>query len=57
MSVRQFVLGDGQRLCCCADGQCLDDRPTEAYFGAIGSKLYPHWTVVPPCSLNREAHG
>jgi hypothetical protein len=57
MSVRQFVLGDGQRLCGCADGQCLDDPLSEAYFGAVGSNLYPHWTVVPPCSLNSEAHG
>jgi len=57
MSVRQFVLGDEQRLCGCADRQGLDDPLSEAYFGAAGSNLYPHWTVVPRCSLNSEAHG
>jgi hypothetical protein len=57
MSVRQFVLGDGLRFCGCADGQCLDDPLSEAYFGAVGSNLDPHWTVVPPCSLNSKAHG
>ena len=57
MSVRQFVLGDEQRLCGCADRQGLDDPLSEAYFGTAGSNLYPHWTVVPRCSLNSEAHG
>lgn len=57
MTVRQFLLGDGQRLWGCAEAQCLADPWSEACLGAVGSNLYPHWTVVPPCCLTGEAHG
>jgi hypothetical protein len=56
MSVRQFALGDRQRLCNCPGGQCLDDPLSAAYFDGVGSHLYPHWTIVPRCSLTSEAH-